>query len=73
MHLLTTAFLHSLSPAAAAAIGTLIVLLRTSTAAVRGAGLHFAAGVVFSVVAAGHPKAARRRRRATPRLRASGS
>jgi ZIP family zinc transporter len=51
MHLLKTAFLYSLGPVAAAAIGTLIVFLRTPTASVRSAVQHFAAGVVFSVVA----------------------
>jgi zinc transporter, ZIP family len=51
MDLLTTAFLYSLAPVGAAAIGAVAVFLSTPSASVRSAIQHFAAGVVFSVAA----------------------
>jgi zinc transporter, ZIP family len=51
MGLLTTAFLYSLAPVSAAAIGAGAVFLRMPKASVRSAVQHFAAGVVFSVAA----------------------
>lgn len=51
MHPLATAVLYSLAPLATAATGTLIVFVRLPNAPMRSAIQHFAAGVVFSVVA----------------------
>src|SRR3954447_9356518 len=51
MGLLTTAFLYSLAPVLAAALGAMAVFLWTPKASVRSALQHFAAGVVFSVAA----------------------
>lgn len=48
---LILAFLYSLAPVFAAALGTLGVFVRKPGASVRSAIQHFAAGVVFSVVA----------------------